>query len=345
MGNDYLTNINFVREQATLFTRESLYARTAGKFDPGRVNAAVKLRTGTLINAFDIGGSKLRRVQFAAGNGRLQEVGANLYESKGGAGFLKILEDMKGDLEATPVAIAVAGVVEGARLVSNANLAEFISDLEEKYDGDFINLFPGAVVFNDAVALSMMAAKGVMDLGRRVQNVVTIINGSGLGGSLWQNGEIVALEPGHVRVADGLNLFGRKELCGSDGAEFVCVENVAAGVAGIEKTYTEKKGAKLTGRQITEMVWDDQLAKGIVDNAAVVTAATVGGIFKAFGLDARQTAVVGHGGTFDNDYFRQRVDSALAEIFKIGQVILSSSLAAHPGAMGAAYGWYTSQVD
>jgi predicted NBD/HSP70 family sugar kinase len=181
-------------------------------------------------------------------------------------------------------------------------------EFEAEFGGDFASLFPVAELANDAEAGLMAGALEALRRYPDAQDVIYVINGSGLGGAVLTGDTLYAAEPGHVPVTDALNTFGQRKLCclsrgGMGGAVYTCVEAVAASKAGIEDIWRQRTGKALTGQEIAaRYVGGDPLAFGLYDDSAHVLAHAVIGMAQAFGLLSvpghGRLAVVGHGGIF-----------------------------------------------
>lgn len=304
-------------EQLERFTVESLRAKPVRRFSAHRVLDDLRANDDRTVVAVDIGGDKITASFVAVHGTTVQRSGDVLSRrSDGGAGYLDALREVADAASAlrAPVGLSFAGPVDGTRILAGPNLPAFMADFTAAYDGDLANLFPHVEVANDAEA-GMMA--GALEAARRypdAQDVVYLINGSGLGGAVLTGEILYATEPGHIPVTDTLNVFGQDKACGMDGATFVCVEAVAASKSGIEDIWRKAMGDSLPGHEISARYLDGhQLATDLYDSSAHVVAHVIKGIAGAFGLlDGRQRlVVVAHGGIFHVPGYGDRLHQIL----------------------------------
>lgn len=300
-------------EQLRFFTLKSLRAKRVRNFNVRMSLRSLQAGDGQKIIAIDIGGDKLSASYFVVRDGSVEYVReVASCQADGGAGYLATLVELseRARTEATPVGISFAGPLDGTRLAAAPNLPEFLAEFQHGYDGDFARLFPSVQVANDAVA-GLIA--GAVEAARRypaARDVIYVINGSGLGGAMLADDVIYAMEPGHVEVAESLNGFGQRKECGLGGARHVCVEAVAASKAGVEDIWCQRTLRRLSGREISARYQGgDQLALGLYDNSARITAHVIRGVTQAFGIgaDPSRVAVVCHGGIFHVPGYGDRV--------------------------------------
>jgi predicted NBD/HSP70 family sugar kinase len=307
-------------EQLEKFTIKNLRAKQVRHFDAHESLSDLRANGGGKIIAVDIGGDKLSASFFVVRAGRMERTEDVLScQADGGAGYLAALVQLSelARREAVPVGISFAGPVDGTRLIAAPNLPEFQAEFQARYHGDFAQLFPGVPVrvANDAVA-GLMA--GAVEAARRhpdARDVVYLINGSGLGGAVLTGSAIYASEPGHVPVADALNPFGQRRACGLDGAQYACVEAVAASKAGVEDIWRQRTLSRLPGREISARYQvGDPLARDLYDNSAQITAHVVRGMAIAFDLATAsgRLVVVGHGGIFFVPGYGARIAAILS---------------------------------
>lgn len=306
-------------EQLSRFTPEKLQAKPVRDFDPRTALAGLRAADKKAVIAVDIGGDKLTATFFSITDGTVRRTRDVLNrQGYGGAGYLSALLELRETArhEMVPVGVSFAGPTEGTRLIAGPNLPVFTREFGDAFHGDFANVFPAVEVANDAEA-GMLA--GALEAVRRypdTRDVVYIINGSGLGGSVLTGQTIYATEPGHIEVVGELNAFGQSKACGLGGAAYVCIEAVAASKAGVEDIWAQQAGDRLSGREIAaRYLSGDPRAIDLYDNSACITAHAIRGMAAAFRLpgDAGQLVVVGHGGIFHVPGYGERVRVILDE--------------------------------
>ena len=292
-------------EQVLEFNTEALHAKAVRRFNARKVRTRLRAAEGNAVIVIDIGGDKLAASYFTVQNGNVQRVRdiVNRQGIGGGRGYLGALLEVHelAFREKVPVGISFAGPTDGTRLLAAPNLPFFIQEFGQDYGGDFANLFPEVVVTNDAEAGIMAGALEAITRYPDTQDVIYLINGSGLGGSVLTGETIFAAEPGHIKVVSQLNVFDQHKLCGLGGAAHVCIEAVAASKAGIEDIWSQQTGEQLSGHEIAARYLDgEQLALQLYDNSAWITAHAIMGMAMAFQLlnDPDRLAVVCHGGIF-----------------------------------------------
>jgi predicted NBD/HSP70 family sugar kinase len=311
--------------QLDLLTPMSMRARRSRSFDPAAVAAALWAMSSARVAAVDIGGDKVSASFFSVADGRLAQDGPSVVRrATAGAGYLAVLEEVsqRAAAASTPLGISYAGPLDGFTIVSGMNLAVFIGEFQARYGGDFGRLNPKVTVVNDGEAGLLAAAMEAVRRHSGLRNVILVINGSGLNTAALIDGVVFTTEAGHVPVAAELNPLGQTKPCGMQGAQYVCLENVAASKAGIEDLWLRLRGEPAGGRQIAAAeAAGDELAAELYDGSALVTAHLVLGTACALGVrgDWSETAVVGHGGTFQVPRFRERVGRILASALS-GQV-------------------------
>jgi predicted NBD/HSP70 family sugar kinase len=306
------------REQLDLFTRESIRANPVGYFDPVEAQESLNQQNGKEVIAVDLGGDKIAATSFLVVNGKLQpKDNLKSLQSTGGKDYLNFLEQVSHQAERnnTPVGISFAGPLEGTRPLAGPNIPILINELNDRYNGDFSNLFPTLKsLSNDAVSGITAATVEAKRQLPETNEVIYLINGSGVGGSVFSKREIFATEVGHVPVIDSLNPYGQDKPCGLFGAQYVCIESVASSKAGIEDIWNEQTENHLDGRGISYLYLSG-LAKAryLYDNSATLTAHTIKGIANVFDLLKQPggTTIVGHGGTFNVPGYGERVKQIL----------------------------------
>lgn len=310
---------DLVPEQVERFTLEALQAKPVRSFDPQATLHQLQTCSEKTVVAVDIGGDKLIALSYDVRDGLLLQLAEILVrQGDGGSAYLDGLEEVA-DLarrKMLSVGISFAGPTDGTKLLAGPNLPVFITELRDRYGGDFAGLFPAVAVANDAEAGIMAGALEAVKRYPETRNVIYVINGSGLGGAVLTGNMIFAAEPGHIQVEAGLNPFGQQKPCGMLGATYVCVELVAASKAGVEDMWLQQQGKRLSGREIAaRYLAGDHMALDLYDNSALVTAHAIKGIARAFGLPRNfdGTVVVGHGGIFQVPGYKERVCSILGK--------------------------------
>lgn len=305
-------------EQLSRFNVETLNSKAVRTFKAKEAISVLQKDEGKKVLAIDIGGDKLAASYFINYRSHVQQTQEVLTrQSNGGSGYLEALLKLRSlaTRDQIPVGISFAGPTDGTRIIAGPNLPRFVSEFKTSYSNDFANMFPEVEVANDAEAGIIAASLEAIRLYPGVQNVVYIINGSGLGGSILTHDTIYAAEPGHIEVAEQLNVFGQRRACGLAEAAFVCVEAVAASKAGIEDLWMQQTGDQLTGQEIAErFLRGDQFAYDLYEISARITAHAIMGMAMAFRLldEPDRLAVVGHGGIFHVPGYGDRV-SAIVE--------------------------------
>ena len=298
---------------------------------------------GNEVIAVDIGGDKLTASYFTIRDGGVQRARDVLdRQGDGGGGYLGALLEVS-ELalrEKIPVGISFAGPTDGTRLVAGPNLPVFIREFSQRYGSDFAQLFPEVEVANDAEAGIMAGALEAATRCPGVRDVIYIINGSGLGGSVLTGDTIYAAEPGHIEIVGQLNVFGQCKPCGLGGAMHVCIEAVAASKAGVEDIWSQRTGEQLPGQEIAARYLDgEQLALDLYENSAHITAHAIKGMAMAFQLlsDPGRLIIVGHGGIFHVPGYGERVCAILGQdLGHVPQILFTRDFSANTCLEGAA---------
>ncbi|HVA96498.1 MAG TPA: ROK family protein [Candidatus Acidoferrales bacterium] len=325
--------------QLARYDRKSLQMRKVREVGPGQpAEAARTVADGTIVLKFDIGGDKIAAGGSVTENGTLVDKGsAQPFQSQDGVGYLDYMEAFA---EATDggrglvIGTSFAGPVDGTRPIVGTNVRTFKRELDEKYGGDMANIFPNAETVaggNDGETGTVEAVAQAFAEHPEVNKVIFVIHGGGYGGSVWERdkasgdkGSLDAAEPGHIPVVAELNPFNRTAACGQEGSpapQLTCVEKIAGSGQGVEQTYYEQTGQRLTGIQISELYQaGDPLATRIYDAAARVVATGILGLDQATtepGSNARAldegTVIVAHGGLFKTPGIGERVEQILEE--------------------------------
>lgn len=319
-----------IQEQLDKFTKESVRARAVDRFDPASAIYILKSGAGKEVIAIDIGGNKIQFATFEVKNGVLEENKAktNSFHSSQGKGYMEFMEKIASETN-IPLGISYPGTTKDTKALGGANVPILLKELASKYNGDFMELFPTLkALINDAVAgiiSGSIEAKKRFPISR---NFVYIIIGSGLGGAVLKDEQIFACEPGHVEVIEGLNPYNQNKPCGVNGAKYVCIENVAAGRAGIEDLWEKQTGKKLEGPEISSRMKEgNELAISLYDNSALLSAHAAIGLGKAMDLlkTKEDTTVVFHGGVLQVPGYAARVKQIMEKYLGFEPQLLITS--------------------
>lgn len=301
------------KEQLDKFTKESIRARVVNRFDPEAAINILKKCEGKKVIAIDIGGYKIESATFKVKNGSLEEdkTKSHSFHSSQGQGYLDFIEKIASECSLTKssIGISYAGPIEGTKPIEGPNIPKLLTELKTKYKGDFAKLFPTLkAMTNDAVAgliAGSLYAKMEMPNSR---NVILIINGSGIGGSILKDGQIFEAEPGHVDVIPKLNPYGQTDPCQLTGN--ICIHNVGGGKSGIESIWNKKTKDNSSSKDIsTRMIQGNKFAQELYDNSALLVAHTIAGIGRATEMlnNPEDTTIIFHGGVFKVPGYTERV--------------------------------------
>jgi hypothetical protein len=335
-----------IDQQLQGYTREGIQLSPTGReFNPVRTLEALKGLIGKRAIAIDAGGKKIAAEAVeVVKDGKLQRIGRAVPKrSKNGAGYVAYMEGVSKNVnggEGYAVGFSFAGPVDqenGTRPKVYTNVPVMQDDMAP-YEGDFAKIFPNAEKTdggNDARAALVAAVIEATREDPDVEQVALVIDGGGLGGGIWKDGELKDAEPGHPSVIKELNP-GQTSPCGQKGSpnpEAPCVERVAGSGAGIEDLHYQlthetkldpntENQIPLEGEEIEQKFLEgDPLATALIDNATILTATAALGIVKAahsgdkedYVADARKTVFVGHGGFFRYAGVRERFEKILKE--------------------------------
>jgi predicted NBD/HSP70 family sugar kinase len=337
------------KEQLNLITADSLHESLVTQFNLHQVFVRLLDQNGKSAMTLDVGGDKLVPTVYRMHDGALQCRTLHLFQSNNGEGYLRHMEEYAkyAALRHLPVSISFAGNVEDSKPTDKENLSVFFSDLQKSYKGDFARLFPTfSVIYNDAVMGLIAGAIEAKKANAKIKNVLFVINGSGIGGALLQGSDISYVSLGHVPVIEQLNPFLQPHRCSSRENKFVCIENVAAGKAGIEDMWKQKTGERQNGEFISaELEKGNELAVQLYDNSALALAHSVVGTLRAHDLisqELEQTAIVLHGGVFYVPGYGARVKQIVeAHLGAAPQIIFTKDFTAHACSDGAAIAAFT----
>ncbi len=329
--------------QLSLITRESLHGKEVGKFDVRSVKKQLIDSEGQQVFAVDIGGDKIAGQIYSVHDGNVKSSGELMvHKSDGGQGYLVFLEEVANQAltKNLRVGISFAGPLEGTVLQKGPNVGEFENEFEAMYQRDFGKLFSHPTVDNDAVAGLKAGAIEALNAFPEVENVLYIISGSGFGAALLNNGDIFALEPGHIPLSEDLNTHRLDKPCGVFENDKPCLEMVASGKAGIETIYKKIRGERATGQEISGLAQkQDETSLGLYDESARATALIVRGISDVFSLhdNPQKTAVVFHGGVFNVPGYTQRLEQYFAREIPVPiQLIYTKKMKNNACLIGAA---------
>ena len=304
------------KDQIVQFETQPLLSSQIGIFKPLEVAHIIAAHEGDKVLCVDIGGKKISAQTYVFRGGRPHASGnAQITSGERGIGYLPFLEDVRDQAGNTPIAVSAAGLIRGSSLEDSMNLDLFIREFERKYGKDFLNVFPTfACLVNDCVASTIGGAIYVLYDGMaHTDNLLSIVNGGGLGSSILIDNKLITVESGHTKLTEGLNPHHQEKRCGGNcNTDGVCVKNVVASGSGIEDIYYKKTGEMLTGNEISaRAVIGDELALQLYLNSADVLAHLIIGISKRFGMadeDGKQPTVLCHGGCFQFSQYGEALD-------------------------------------
>ncbi|MDO8498747.1 MAG: ROK family protein [bacterium] len=337
---------SLMEEQIKKFTMESLRGKSVASFDLKKAAQALDDNEGQRVKAIDMGGDKISAVTLQVADGRLRPNATTLetVSTNQGEGYLKFLESLATETSSLklPLGISSAGPLEGTKPLAWHKVPVFMEELQARYQGDLGKLFPSAVIFNDAVAGLMAGAVEAQSKFPGTEEVLYLINGSGVGGAVLKEGTIYATEPGHIPLVEDLNPYHQDKACGVFGAKNVCIELAAGSKAGIEDLWQKTKGEALSGEEIgKKLSQGDELAKGLYLHSAYLLAHVVMGMRGVFNLFEKpgKTVLGCHGGAFRVPGYTQRLVQILEKNLKFDpQVLITSDFSFDLCLEGAAIG-------
>lgn len=219
-----------------------------------------------------MGGGKITAIHFTVEKGILVPDSASqitVFRNGDAAGYLPMLQKVGAAAQesGTPIGVACAGIIKGTQLIQTPNMPDFHKRLWAEYGGDFARLLPTVGSVNNDAEGAIKAAifdareRGLLPAGE---------------------GQILAMEPGHVELVDLKRPLGQTipdEPCGVFGQQFVCVERAIGGAAGVESRWVKTTGERLDGRQISELYKQgNPLATELYDTSAGLLATVMRGM-------------------------------------------------------------------
>jgi predicted NBD/HSP70 family sugar kinase len=317
---DMLTTLpvpSLVEEQLDLITPETLHTTCIGPFDAKAALLEIKKHVNEGVLVVDIGGKamKVAIVRFDR-EGRPVINGAGNFATvpceNGGANYLTALLNALRIYDCQRVGVSVAGVVKDGELERSPNLQAFDEAVRQVGGVESLVGTRQHSVHNDAATGVMAATVGALARRPDVGNVIYVINGGGLGGAVFKEGNVWAMEPGHIMAMPELNPFDVTRPCGMFNNTYTCLEAVAASGAGIENTWFALTGKRLEGRDIAELMCEgNENARMLYNNSALAMAHVINGIGRAMNLGNQDTTVVLHGGAFMTAGLPERIKQIL----------------------------------
>jgi predicted NBD/HSP70 family sugar kinase len=299
-----------IPEQIAQYQGDLLLTQPVCRFDP--VEAATRLEQPARVLALDIGGDKLRVAEYDIGAGGLGRGSERVFRSKGGSGYLSLLEEIADEAASRDLRVGISSATKlaGSVITRTVNLPVFFAELAERCGADYERLFPRrSFVANDTITGICGASTRLALRGEDTSEVIFIICASGMGGSVIAGGEAIHVEVGHVPLADALNPLGQATPCGVEGRTFVCVERVTAARAGIEDVWRQQTGRAQDGVALgTLYEAGHPLATLLYETSARALAHAIAGTFARYGFtDGRRRIAVLHGGNFEIARYREAV--------------------------------------
>lgn len=330
----------FVPEQIAVYQTDHLLAHPAFPFDPAV--AANALQHDQDLIAIDLGGDKLRWAEYRLRNGRLEHGPEETFQARGGAGYLAVLERVAAEAQRRnlPVGISSATRLDGTVVTRVANLPVFYDDFLDAYGADYSRLFPGhANIANDSVAGICGSATFLAQQGIAFSDIAFFICGSGFGASVITGGEAIHVEAAHVPLADALNPLGQATHCHVPGKDYVCLDRLVAGRAGIEDIYRQQTGESVDGVALgARYEANDPLPTILYESSALALAHATAGVMHRYDFaPGTGSVVVYHGGTFELPRYRNAIADDLDLMPDVApRIVFSRDLSANVCLDGAA---------
>lgn len=314
---DHDTSPRYVPEQVAHYQGELLLTQAVCRFDP--VAAVRCLERPRTVLALDIGGDKLRAAEYAIGHGTLERRSEREFRSKGGAGYLAILEELARESADRDLRVGISSAtkMDGSVITRTVNLPLFFEEMGERYDADYERVFPQrSFVANDTITGICGASARLALQGVDTSEIVFVICASGMGGSVIAGGSAIHVEVGHVPLEAALNPLGQAAPCGVEGRGFTCVERVTAARAGIEDIWRQRTGEATDGVALGRLYEaGDALASTLYETSALALAHAIAGVMARYGFtDPNRRITVLHGGNFEIARYRETVRRNLAGI-------------------------------
>lgn len=285
-------------------------------FNPRQTAQILRGREDAQAIGIDIGRTKIAARLVAIRNGSVSVLQERTFTGDQ-LDFLGFLEDIPQTFseQPLPIGIATTGIVEGSRLIHATHIPGLVGSLQEKYDGDFLQLYPNVpiAVDNDAKAGAVAASLEAVSHFPETEKVIFIVNGYGAGAAVMADGVIYPAEWGRKRLVDSalLNPYGQTP---PEGEEGLRVTRVAAG-NGIQSLWYQKRKTDLSGKEIAKAYQNgDVVARRLYDTSALLTAHAAVGLDGSAErpLEPGRTIVVCQGGTFQAPDYGARFEQILA---------------------------------
>jgi predicted NBD/HSP70 family sugar kinase len=164
-------------------------------------------------------------------------------------------------------------------------------------------------VANDTVAGICGASTLLAQQGVTFDDIAFFICGSGLGASVIADGEAIHVEAAHVPLMEELNPLGQATHCHVPGKDYVCLDRVVAGRAGIEDLYFQQTGEALDGVALGRRYEaNDPLPTVLYETSALALAHATAGVMRRYDFPAdERSVVVYHGGNFELERYRTAI--------------------------------------
>ena len=331
---------NYVPEQVAVYQTDHLLAHIAFPFDPAA--AVATLQYDQHLIAIDLGGDKLRWAECHVRDGHLIRESEEVVQARGGAGYLAALERIAADAARRnlPVGISSATRLDGTVITRVANLPVFYDEFLAAHGADYARLFSGRFrVANDTVTGICGSATLLARQNIALSDIAFFICGSGFGASVITGGEAIHVEAAHVPLADALNPLKQATHCHVPGKDYVCLDRIVAGRAGIEDLYRQQTGESLDGVALgARYEADDPLPTILYESSALTLAHATAGVIQRYGFaPGAQSVVVYHGGTFELPRYRAAIARDLESMPGISpRVVYSRDLSPNVCLEGAA---------
>lgn len=341
MGDILQTTLpGFVPGQVAIYQTDHLLAHIAFPFDP--VAAVNALQHDRNLIAIDLGGDKLRWAEYQVRDGHLERGVEEVFQARGGEGYLARLERIAADAQRRGLRVGISSAtrLDGTVVTRVANLPVFHDDFLAVYGADYARLFPGTFrVANDTVAGICGSATLLAQQGVRFADIAFFICGSGFGASVITSGEAIHVEAAHVPLSEALNPLGQATHCHVPGKDYVCLDRIVAGRAGIEDIYRQQTGESLDGVALgARYEANEPLPTILYESSALALAHATAGVMQRYSFAPGDgSVVVYHGGTFELPRYRDTIARDLTVMPGIApEVVFSRDLSANVCLDGAA---------